>query len=127
MLCLQLLQILADYLRPYIEQLDQMRTSRSEEPPSDAVVRLSTAMVVIYIMINHGIPVEEKVANILCDALLLRTPGEDHSCHDFEAVNKNFPECKVYVLLDILGIVEKNKTVFSKSDCSIVTPEMLAS
>ena len=88
-----------------------MRTNRSDEPPSDATVRLSTAMVVIHIMINHDVPVEEKVAKILCDALLLRTPGEDHICHDFEDVNKNFPEYKVYVLFDILEIVDKNKSL----------------
>ncbi|KAI0224561.1 hypothetical protein LSAT2_024436 [Lamellibrachia satsuma] len=92
--CDETANILADYLRPYIEQLDQMRTSRSEEPPSDAVVRLSTAMVVIYIMIIHDVPIEEEMATVLCDALLLRTPGEDHICHDFEAIKKNFPEFK---------------------------------
>ena len=71
-------------------------------------------MVVIYIMIIHDVPIEEEMATVLCDALLLRTPGEDHICHDFEAVNTNFPEFKTYVHFDI--IERKKILVFGKVD-----------
>ena len=91
------MQVLLEYLRPYIEQLDKTRRGRSEEPPSDSIARLSTAVVVIYIIATCGVPFDRETAIVLCEALLLRTPGEDHICHDFEAVSKHFPEYKKYV------------------------------
>jgi len=90
-------QVLLEYLRPYIVQLDQTRRGRSEEPPSDSIARLSTAMVVVYIIITYGVHINRETAIVLCEALLLRTPCEDHICHDFEAVSKHFPEYKKYV------------------------------
>ena len=92
-----MLQALLEYLRPYIEQLDQKRSGRSEEPPSDFIARMSTAMVVVYIISTFGVPIDKEMAIVLCEAMLLRTPGEDHICHDFEAVSKHFPGYKKYV------------------------------
>ena len=82
------MQVLLEYLRPYIVQLDQT---------SDSIARLSTAMVVVYIIITYGVHINRETAIVLCEALLLRTPCEDHICHDFEAVSKHFPEYKKYV------------------------------
>ena len=74
-----------------------MKPSKGKELPNDAVERLSTAMAVIYIIDKHNVQLCEDDAKALCIALLLRTPDEDHVCHDFYGVNRNFQNYKPYV------------------------------
>ena len=76
-----------------------MRHNTNEESPSNAIKRLSTAMVVIYLMVQYNLVrgFSEEDAVVLCESLLLRPPTEDGMYRDVEAVAKNFITCKAYV------------------------------
>ena len=74
-----------------------MTSSTETESPSDAVVRLSTALFVIYLMVIYEVAwrLSEADAVILCESLLLRTPTEDGVYLDIELVAKNFSTCSL--------------------------------
>ena len=76
-----------------------MRSNTNEESPCNAIKRLSTAMVVIYLMVQYNLAqgFSKEDAMVLCEALLLRPPTEDGVYRDVEVVAKNFYACKSYV------------------------------
>ena len=52
------------------------------------------ALAVIHVMHTNNVQLSGDDATVLCEALLLRTPGEDHVRHDFNGVIRNFPNMK---------------------------------